>query len=64
METKQDKKKFALTYYHTKPISNFSGRLLISTDEKVANGDNDGNQNDDELVLWHAFKMKDLTDLP
>lgn len=51
METKKDKKKFALTYYHTKPISNFSGRLLISTDEKVANGDNDGNQNDDELVL-------------
>ena len=56
--------KFPLKYYYIKPISNFSGRLLMSSVDKVANGDNDDNQNDDELVLWHGLKIKYLTDLP
>ena len=61
MKTKKHKKRNLLSSI---TISNFSDRLLMSSVEKVANYDNDGNQNDDELVLWLGLKMKSLTDLP
>ena len=48
MKTKKHKKRNLLSSI---TINNFSDRLLMSSVEKVANYDNDGNQNDDELVL-------------
>ena len=47
-----------------KSISNFSDRLLMPSVDKVVSGNNDDNQIDDELVLWHGLKIKYLTDLP
>ena len=52
MKTNKDKKtKFPFNYYHMKCTSNFSGRLFMPSVDKVASGNNDVKQIDDEFVF-------------